>query len=109
MLVIVLAAFLNVMMNFLLKRASQRPTLSASMQSLLFVGALTVGTAAVVVLLFVYRSGFSLARGVLLLGASSVLIGLGLGLLLGDRLQRSEWFLAAALLVFYIGSWMVRA
>jgi hypothetical protein len=70
--------------------------------------ALIAGTAAVVLLLLVYRAEFSLARGQLLLGATSILIGVGTGIALGDRL-RLEWLLFVAILALYIASWMVHA
>jgi len=108
-LVIVLAACLNVIMNFFLQRASERPSYATSIQSPAFLAGLAAGTVAVLFLLVVYRSGYTLARAVLILGATSVIVGVTLGVTLGNRLRATEWALFAVLLMFYLGSWLVRA
>lgn len=105
---IVLAACLNVAMNVLLQRASRATSFAASVRTTPFLGALGAGTLAVLLLLLVYRTGMPLARGVLLLGATSVLVGVLAGLALGDRLRVMEWLLFGAVLCFYLGRWVVR-
>jgi hypothetical protein len=106
---IVFAACLNVTMNLLLQRASMRDTFGLSLHSTPFIGALGAGTTAVLLLLIVYRSKMELASGILLLGATSVIVGVTLGLCLGNHLRPLQWALFLLLLVFYFGSWLVRA
>jgi len=101
---VVLVSALNVAMNALLKKAA---TL-AGVRSGVFATAVITGTATMAVLFLLYRSGLPFAQAMLLMGATSVLLGVSWGVLRGDRLHPLEVGVLVLLLLFYVTAGVVR-
>ena len=107
--IVVLVAMLNVTMNVALKHAARTKEIAAMLRLPSLWIALGSGTSSIALLIVLYRSNVGLARVLLALGATSVLIGAGTGALRGERLTRLEVGILCALVVFSVAAWARRA
>lgn len=107
---LVVVAVLNVAMNVFLKQAAGLPGgARTTLLSAPFVGALVAGSGSIGILIWIYRSDIPFARAMLLLAATSLLLGVGYGVMVRhDRLHWAEGALLLTTLLFYGTSWAVR-
>ena len=96
-------AVLNVCLNLLaLRVGNRREPFPKNLMSLDFLVTFSVGTCSLVMLVFLYSQSVSLPRGVLLVGAGSIIFGTILGVIaFGAKLSHAEWCLFAAIAIFY--------
>ncbi len=94
--------FLNVLLNTLTARAAKESTsIWNALASTNFLLTIIVGTASVTSLVVLYRSGIALPRGILMMGAASILGGSIWGMYYsGVRFTGMEWALYAAIAAF---------
>jgi hypothetical protein len=106
---LVAVAVLNVAMNVFLKQAAGLPWGARSLLSLPGLWAVIAGTGSIGLLLWIYKSDIAFARAMLLLAATSLLLGVGYGIFFRhDRLHWAESALLLTTLLFYATSWVVR-
>lgn len=93
----------NVALNFTaLYAAKKADSLSDALASLGFIPALILGCVSLLCMMWMYFSGAPLARGLLVAGATSILLGTVVSVIAyGTKLTTAEWALWAAIAIFY--------
>lgn len=102
-LLICLVAIINVSLNANIKRtALQDETFSGALFSVNFILCFIIGICSLLLLLAVYQSGVNLARGILLMGAISILGGTIFGVLVKqNKLDTIEWVIFFTIAALY--------
>lgn len=104
---LILAIFLgviNIALNTTVYKAVQEAsTFAQAIMSPMFWLAFVIGTISLMCMLGMYLTNYSLARGVLIAGATSILLGTLWGLFLGkSNLSMLEWLLWGGIAAFYV-------
>lgn len=94
----------NVVLNTVAaKTAARASSVSLAVTRPMFAAAFLVGTASLLLMIGLYTSGYSLAKGLLIAGATSIVLGVVWATLLnGNNLNTVEWLLWASILCFYL-------
>ena len=110
-LLIVAVSILNVALNLSLKRtAGSGETLLQTIMSGPFVGCLLIGLLSFSSLFALYSTGITLSRGILMMGAVSILGGSLYGVLIYDeKLHASEWLIFSLLTVLLAYRWFFKS
>ena len=95
---------INVLLNYaLLKTSKVSPNFICCLMSKEFLVAMTIGIVSTTAIVFVYKTNINLGQGIILMGASSIIIGVFFSTFyLGDKLNNMELLIFFFLLIFYI-------
>ncbi len=110
-LLIVAVSVLNVALNLSLKKtAGSVDSLSQTIMSGSFVGCLLIGLLSFSSLFALYATGITLSRGILMMGAVSILGGSLFGVFFyNERLHPSEWLIFCLLALLLAYRWFFKA
>lgn len=100
--------FLNVLLHaFLDKIGKKNLNLIESLLSLDFAITFIIGVSSVVLMLLVYKSNINLAQGIIIMGATFIIIGTLAGIILkNNTLSFYDWILFGILIIFYTSKWI---
>ena len=109
--IILAASITNILLNNSLKKVatdSNENILNAITSGKIILPFL-IGMVSLFLLLTVYCSGLNLARGILLMGATSIICGTLFGVFCGKgSLSNIEWLIFSAILILYIFKWIAQ-
>jgi len=98
--------FLNIALNTLAQLAASRPK-PFDLANIHLLAAFAVGTGSLFVMVSLYRTGISLPRGILFMGATSILVGSIWGVAkTGQSLHPVEWGMLAIIALLYLWRFM---
>jgi hypothetical protein len=94
----------NIVLNTVAaKAAAGASSVAGAVTRPMFLAAFIVGTVSLTLMIGLYTSGYGLAKGLLVAGATSIVLGVVWATILnGNKLNTVEWLLWASILSFYL-------